>query len=941
MRSVVVESTGRRVVIGEKVAAPVLDALPRPRITDRTAELALAGIGYVHGAAGIGKTTAVAQIAESWPGRVAWVRLDHGDAEEARLVSLLDAALGASRPGEATIDDVIADLDSPAYSSTLIVLDDLHSIEGSDAELALHRLVRYRPPHVAVLMASRHECAMALRNQFGAVEPMIVDFEDLRFRLWEVGDLLRSQFDMVIAPAELHLLCRYADGWAAALRLFSVASRNAAPEHRSQMISGLRGSTGMLHDFLMSEVLSSLQPDERDFLIATSVLERVTAGRGDALLGVTNSRSMLRSIRAAGLFGDDVDGGESFRCHELLRTHLLGRLTEQIGAADVAQRHLDAATLVEQEGEPAEAIRYFARAGDLDAVRRILDNNGDELSITPGRWLEVLPPAMREQDPFVLLTSARQLVREGDLTEARARYTHAIALLETNDVAGRRARQERRSLEAWLLGETTPMTGWVGRVSALLRGGVATPQEPATGVQRAVADVLTGNLAAASVGLREAEETLGGLPAAVAAATRLVVDLLRAGDEGCSPAAIRRVQQAAKGMDARIVERVVGAVARGASAHDSPDALGQECAASNDHLGGGLVRMIDGVAMIHAARPHPRPFAEAAATFAEGGYDELAVLARCFEAAGSAAIGRPVADLDALESAARRTGSFGQLLIAIARAESATRHDPVLDEQVDRFARRFDLGRLTQRLRRTGRWDPVADSTPGERSVTVRVLGPFGVLADNEPIALGLTPLHREVLAFLAVHAGEWVHSDRMMAAFWPDKDDTRARRNLQVAISKVRLDVEAHEIGTIERDGARYSLVPSPTTTVDLLALRELLAPGSASLDERAEALEAAAAMFGEPVADLGAADWAVEARREITLRISRAAHDVVDALVRVDAQRAGRIAEAAVDIDPGADGLWHVAIDNAGGARSGQLRSAYEAIVDSYSVGDRRPAT
>ncbi len=926
------ESTGRRVVIGEKVAAPVLNALPRPRITDRVAELAHAGVGYVHGAAGIGKTTAVAQLAEAWPGRVAWVRLDHGDAEEPRLVSLLDAALGASRDHDAMIDDVIADLDSPAYSSTLIVLDDLHSIEGSGAELAVHRLVRYRPPHVAVLMASRHECPMALRNQFGAVEPMVVDFEDLRFRLWEVGDLLRSQFDMAIAPADLHLLCRYTDGWATALRLFSVASRNAAPEHRSQMISGLRGSTGMLHDFLMSEVLSSLQPEERDFLIATSVLERVTAARADALLGVANSASMLRSIRAAGLFGDDATGGESFRCHELLRTHLLGRLTEQIGAAEVAQRHLDAATLVENEGEPAEAIRYFARAGHLDAVRRILDNNGDELSVGPGRWLEVLPPAMREQDPFVLLTSARQLVRQGDLVEARVRYTHAVTLLDTSDAAGRRARQELRSLEAWLLGEATPITGWVGQVSATLRRGAVASDESTSGVQRAVADVLTGNLAAASVGLREAEETLGGLSAAIAAATRLVVDLLRAGDEGCSPVAIRRIQQAAKGLDARIVERVVGAVARGATAPDSTDALAQECAVSNDHLGGGLVRMIDGVALIHAGLPHPRPFGDAGATFAEGGYDELAMLARCFEAAAAAATDQPVADLEALESATRRTGSFGQLLVAVARAESAARHDPVLDEQADRLARRYDLVRLAQRLRRSNGWD--ADAAAEERSVTVRVLGSFQVLVEEEPIALGVSPLHREVLAFLAVHAGEWVHSDRLMAAFWPDKDDTRARRNLQVAISKVRIEVEAHQIGTIERDGARYSLVPSATTTVDLLTLRELLAHGSAAPEDRAEALEAATGMYGALVDDLGATDWAVEARREISARISRAAEALVDELAPVDAARAGRIAEAVIEIDPGADGLWRIAIANAGEARAGQLRSAYEALVDSYAL-------
>jgi DNA-binding SARP family transcriptional activator len=933
------DSTRNQVVIGEKVSMPSIDALDRPRVTDRVTELMTTGIGHVHGAAGIGKTTALAQLADAWPGRIAWVRLDHGDGDESRLVALLRGALGfTSTTGPGLIDEVIAELESgDGEARTLLVLDDLHSIAGSDAEQAIHRLIRYRPPQVALLMGSRHDSSLEIRALVGSVEPMIIDFEDLRFRVWEVDDLMRSHHDLPIAPADLHLLCRYTDGWAAALRLFWVASRDADPAHRTQLISRMRTNPGMMHDYLMTEVLSILRPEARDFLVATAVFEQITPQRADALLGSADARSVLREIQAAGLFGESSDAADTYRCHDLLRTHLLSQLAASVGDDEASELQLRAAGLAEVEECPAEAIRYYARAGDFDSVRRILDTSGGVLSSTPGRWIEVLPVAMREQDPFVSLTSARQLVRHGDLDEARERYRRAVRLLDSSDGSARVARAELRSLDAWLHREPLPAAGWIGDVARLVRSGdrhTASDDGDPHEFHDACRDLLFGDLRSAAAGFRFVEQTRSGLEGVVAGVAGLLVDLIRGGVEACSPVAVRRVQQAAKRIDARAAERVVGAIARGAVGASIHDPLSDECRQANDHLGMGLVHLVDGVALLHEGRGGGPSFGIAREAFMSGGYEELGLLAGLFHAAVlGVADGDPGAVM--IDARVRRPGGLTQLLLLVVNDESGGVVEHGALSPVDRVARQADLEMLADRVR--GRpmaaEDGAAPAVVSDPAAMVRVLGSFSVTLAGRPVVSELTPLHQEVLAYLVVHVGEWVHRDRLMDVFWPDKDESRAGRSLQVAVSKVRVEIERAEIGALARDGARYSFVPAELTSVDLLQLRALLATPVEPIEARADAVEAALGLFGEIVGDLGASTWAVGPRREVRLEVSRAAAQVATTLQTAgDLTRAARIAGNGVEVDPGADELWQLAISCSGAARARQLQQDYDRVIGSH---------
>ena len=139
------------------------------------------------------------------------------------------------------------------------------------------------------------------------------------------------------------------------------------------------GSHRHVLDYLAEEVLERQSEQVRAFLLATSVLERLSGGLCDAVTGRTGSQGLLEQVERAGLFVvplDEVRGW--WRYHHLFADLLRGRLQqEQPGRA--AQLHHNAATWCEEHGltmTPSSTrsplARCSGRPGYRAALRRSL-----------------------------------------------------------------------------------------------------------------------------------------------------------------------------------------------------------------------------------------------------------------------------------------------------------------------------------------------------------------------------------------------------------------------------------------------------------------------------------------------------------------------------------------------------------------------------------------
>ena len=154
-------------------------------------------------------------------------------------------------------------------------------------------------------------------------------------------------------------------------------------------INEIRGDDRHILDFFAAEVIDRLTPDQRQLLIETSVLERLSGPLCDAVLGRTQTADTLADLDRKNLFVVPLDNHrEWYRCHRLFRDALRHEL-EPATSAGVLGR---AASWFLEQGFLEDAIALTIDAGDTSGAIRLL---GDAV-------------------PWFLEHGARQIVRLGD-----------------------------------------------------------------------------------------------------------------------------------------------------------------------------------------------------------------------------------------------------------------------------------------------------------------------------------------------------------------------------------------------------------------------------------------------------------------------------------------------------------------------------------------------
>src|SRR5437764_1699511 len=127
----------------------------------------------------------------------------------------------------------------------------------------------------------------------------------------------------------------------------------------------------------------------------------------------------------------------------------------------------------------------------------------------------------------------------------------------------------------------------------------------------------------------------------------------------------------------------------------------------------------------------------------------------------------------------------------------------------------------------------------------LRILGPVEAVVGDRPVALR-RPKQRALLAFLALHVGEVVSTDRLIDALWGERPPKAAKESLQNTVSQLRRLLGGDVISK-QPSGYRLDLAPEQT---DLGQFAQLVVDARAARDnvERVEKLRAALALWRGP---------------------------------------------------------------------------------------------
>src|SRR5262249_45599424 len=195
-------------------------------------------------------------------------------------------------------------------------------------------------------------------------------------------------------------------------------------------------------EYLARNVLDEMPRRLSAFLLDTCVLGRLNGPICDRFLMRDDSERVLQELERRQVFTNAVGDDGDYRYHEVLRSHLEHVLVSEEGEHALSIRYGAAGRVLEQFGAIPEALHAYCRAQEWDEVDRLLGNNGAQLAGHTGVWIDALPPAVLEHDPWLLLASARRHRAQGRWQSAVAAYSKAEAGLTGVEGAGT-GRRER------------------------------------------------------------------------------------------------------------------------------------------------------------------------------------------------------------------------------------------------------------------------------------------------------------------------------------------------------------------------------------------------------------------------------------------------------------------------------------------------------------------
>ena len=370
--------------------------VPRPRLDRLIAEGTQNTVTTITGPPGAGKTMALAlwTSASAPAGPIAWVTLDDYDNRPRAfwsyvLAALRQAGVPVPRATSATarryaLDHEfllrVASLMAAQDPPVTLVLDDVHLLTAPKVLDGLAYVLRNAGPGLRLIAASRMDPLLPLHRYRLNGDLTEIRASELAFTIPEAR-LLMAQHGITLSAESLERLTRRAEGWAAIMRLAAISMDGR--DDPDQFVKGLITEDSAVTGYLVEEVLNAQPANVRDFLLRTSILDRINENVAVELTGGGPDPAALADlVRAKALVQRDESGW--YRYHSLLTAVLRLKLRRE-HPDEVADLHLRAARWHRRNGLLAEAVRHAGAAGDWQfAARAVLDELAVDQLIYPG-----------------------------------------------------------------------------------------------------------------------------------------------------------------------------------------------------------------------------------------------------------------------------------------------------------------------------------------------------------------------------------------------------------------------------------------------------------------------------------------------------------------------------------------------------------------------------
>ncbi|HEY6073943.1 MAG TPA: hypothetical protein VIV15_11255, partial [Anaerolineales bacterium] len=251
---------------------------------------------------------------------------------------------------------------------------------------------------------------------------------DLRFTLAEAAEFLNQMMGLNLSAEDVAALETRTEGWVAGLQLAALSMQGH--QDAAGFVKSFTGSHRFVLDYLLEEVLERQPVDVQNFLLCTSILERLCGSLCEAVLETPpgSGQSTLETLERANLFLVPLDNERRwYRYH-----HLFGELLRQrLGnSQDLPEYHLHASAWYEANDDLAQAFQHAFAAGDFERGARLAEAGwqGMERNFQTAAWLgwvKKLPAAVICSHPRLCLQLGSAFSDAGELETSEIHLQNA------------------------------------------------------------------------------------------------------------------------------------------------------------------------------------------------------------------------------------------------------------------------------------------------------------------------------------------------------------------------------------------------------------------------------------------------------------------------------------------------------------------------------------
>lgn len=387
----------------------------------------------VSASAGYGKSVTISAWVQTLKSDSAWLSLAESDSNLssffnyflaaihtlfpdscAQSRTLLGAPVLCSREelAEELVND-LAEIKSPFY----LVLDDYGFIHDPDIHYVLNRLLEFDIPSLHLVLITRRDPPINLTRLRGKGALIEVRQAGLQFSLNETKDFLQNVIDGQLTDEDYLGFYEKLEGWPAGTRMVALGLRTHIDIKRF-IREVTHGDTRDIRDYLMSEVLSQQSPAIREYLVRTSILNRMCPSLCEAICDQADmdGRAFRKQLEISNLFYVPLDQHHKwFRFHHLFQSLLQYSLEKRFSPEEILTLHERAYWWFRKHGLPEDAMYHALKAQNKRLAVSLVAVNKSRL-MEKEKWHELrcliqpLPLELHQSEPEIMMIGAWSLI---------------------------------------------------------------------------------------------------------------------------------------------------------------------------------------------------------------------------------------------------------------------------------------------------------------------------------------------------------------------------------------------------------------------------------------------------------------------------------------------------------------------------------------------------